>query len=159
MRLFEPRIVAVPVATVLLLASACAGREEASREVPKKASPAEEAQSAEGPAPLPAQLPCEPEGTALAIKVRKAAYDKGCLAVPAGEDFTIELTNDDFLEHNVSIYLKEGADYADGLFNGKLFRGPGEAKTYEIPAIEKPGIYSFRCDEHQSNMKGTFVVA
>lgn len=157
MRLIERQTGAAAVASLLLLASGCAGGEEPSGGANKK--PAEQAQSAEGPAPLPAQLPCEPDGTALAIRVRKAFYDKGCLAVPAGEDFTIELTNDDFLEHNVSIYLKENADYADGLFNGELFRGPGEAKTYEIPAIEKPGIYSFRCDEHQSNMKGVFVVA
>lgn len=165
MRLFERRVVAVPAAAMLLLASACAGREEASREVPKKAAPAEQTQSAEGPVPLPAQLPCEPEGTALAITALKAqpgkipAYDKGCLAVPAGEDFTIELSNDDFLEHNVSIYLKDGANYSDGLFHGELFRGPGETKTYEVPAIAEPGIYAFRCDEHLSNMKGIFVVA
>lgn len=165
MRLFERRVVAVPAAAMLLLAAACAGREEASREVPKKAAPAEQTQSAEGPAPLPAQLPCEPEGTALAITTLKAqagklpAYDKGCLAVHAGEDFTIELSNDDFLEHNVSIYLKDGANYSDGLFHGELFRGPGETKTYEVPAIAEPGTYAFRCDEHLSNMKGIFVVA
>src|SRR5919108_1514708 len=160
MRFFERRMAAVPALAALLLASACAGQPEASRAVPKKAAPAEQAQDAEGPAPLPAQLPCQSEGTALKITALKSetgklpSYDKDCLAAPAGQDFTITLTSDDFLEHNVSIYLKDGAAYSDGLFHGELFRGPGKTMTYEVPAIDEPGIYSFRCDEHLSNMKG-----
>jgi plastocyanin len=163
---FEGRMATVSaLAALLLLASACAGKEEASRRAQKKAAPTEQAQSADGPAPLPDQLPCQPEGTALQITALKAeagklaAYDKGCLAAPAGEDFTITLTSDDFLEHNVSIYLKDGASYSDGLFHGELFRGPGESRTYDVPAISDPGIYAFRCDEHLSTMKGVFVVA
>ena len=163
MQPIDRRTVAVAAVALLLLASGCAGGEEPSNGARKQAQ-SEQAQSAEGPAPLPAQLPCEPEGTALQITALKAeagklpAYDKGCLAVPAGQDFAITLTNDDSLEHNVSIYLKEGADFADGVFHGELFRGPGETKTYEVPAIEQPGVYAFRCDEHLSNMKGVFVV-
>jgi plastocyanin len=164
MRFIERRMAAMPALAALLLASACAGQPEASREVPKKVAPAEQAQP-EGPAPLPAQLPCQPEGTALEITALKAeagklpSYDKECLAAPAGQDFTITLKSDDFLEHNVSIYLKDGADYSDGLFNGELFRGPGKTRTYEVPAIDEPGIYSFRCDEHLTVMKGVLVVA
>jgi plastocyanin len=163
---FEGRMATVSaLGALLLLASACAGKEEASRRAPKKSAPTEQAQSADGPAPLPDQLPCQPEGTALQITALKAeagklaAYDKECLAAPAGEDFTITLTSDDFLEHNVSIYLKDGANYSDGLFHGELFRGPGESRTYDVPAMSDPGIYAFRCDEHLSTMKGVFVVA
>ncbi|HET6770557.1 MAG TPA: hypothetical protein VFH75_02835, partial [Actinomycetota bacterium] len=131
----------------------------------KKKAQSEQAQSAEGPAALPAQLPCEPEGTALEITALKSesgklpSFDKGCLAAPAAKDFTITLTSDDFLEHNVSIYLQDGANFSDGIFHGELFRGPGESMTYQVPAIGEPGLYAFRCDEHLSNMKGVFVVA
>jgi plastocyanin len=164
MRFIERRVTAGAAVAVLLLASGCAGGEEPSSGTSKK-SQSEQAQSAEGPAPLPAQLPCEPEGTALQITALNAeagklpAYDKACLAVPAGDNFTITLKSDDMLEHNISIYLKDGANYSDGLFHGELFRGPGEEKTYDVPAIAEPGVYAFRCDEHLSNMKGVFVVA
>lgn len=163
MWLIDRRLVGVTAVALLLLASGCAG-EEPSRE-PGKQAPDEQAKSADGPAPLPAQLPCEPKGTALEITALKSesgklpSYDKGCLAAPAGKDFTITLMSDDFLEHNVSIYLKDGASFSDGLFHGELFRGPGEEKTYQVPAIQEPGVYAFRCDEHLSNMKGVFVVA
>jgi plastocyanin len=163
MQLIHRQTVTVATVALLLVASGCAGGEEPSNGAKKKAQ-SQQAQSAEGPAPLPAQLPCEPEGAALQITALKAvagklpAYDKGCLAVPAGEDFTINLTNDDMLEHNVSIYLKDGANFSDGVFHGELFRGPGEEKTYEVPPITEPGVYAFRCDEHLSNMKGVFVV-
>lgn len=165
MRFIERRVTAGAAVALLLLASGCAGGQEPSGGGRKKLASDEQAQKAEGPAPLPAQLPCEPEGTALEITALKAqtgklpAYDKPCLAVPAGQDFTINLTNDDMLEHNVSIYTKDGANYSDGLFHGELFRGPGEEKTYDVPAIAEPGVYAFRCDEHLSNMKGVFVVS
>jgi plastocyanin len=164
MRLIDRRVVAAPAVAFLLLASGCAGGEDSANRARNKAQ-SEQPQGAEGPAPLPAQLPCEPEGTALEITALKSepgklpSYDKACLAAPAGEDFTITVTSDDFLEHNVSIYLKDGANYSDGLFHGELFRGPGEEKTYQVPAIEEAGVYAFRCDEHLSNMKGVFVVA
>lgn len=163
MRFIERHAGAAAAVALFLLASGCAGGEEPSGGANRKQ--AEQAQSAEGPAPLPAQLPCELEGTALEITALKsesgkpASFDKGCLAAPAGEDFTITLTSADFLEHNFSIYLKDRANYTDGLFHADRFRGPGEARTYEIPAIDEPGLYAFRCDEHLSTMKGVFVVA
>jgi hypothetical protein len=158
------RIVAAAIIGMLLLASGCAGGGEPSSATGKKDVSDQQANSTDGPAPLPAQLPCEPNGTALQITALKSeagkppSYDKGCLAAPAGEDFTIEMRSDDFLEHNLSIYLKDRANYSDGLFHGERFRGPGETRTYDVPAITEPGVYAFRCDEHLSRMKGVLVV-
>ena len=114
--------------------------------------------------PAEATAPCSPQGTALRITAlhyetgELPTFDTDCLAAPAGEAFTIELKNDDVLEHNVSIYPEEGASFSEALFHGELFRGPGEKRTYEVPALEA-GAYTFRCDEHLSTMKGAFVVA
>lgn len=141
------RITALAVLATLA-ATACAATPEAK----PSAQPAE------------ATAPCSPEGAALRITALHyetgeiPTFDTDCLAAPAGEAFTIELKNDDVLEHNVSIYPKEGASFSEALFHGELFRGPGETKTYEVPALEA-GTYAFRCDEHLSNMKGIFVVA
>jgi len=107
--------------------------------------------------------PCEPDGTALTIAAPVGAvasgFDQDCLAVPAGEPFTIEFDNQDAgVQHNVAIYTVDPlADpSAESLFVGDIFAGP-DTVTYEVDALEE-GVYFFRCDVHPTTMTGTFVV-
>lgn len=140
-------------AAIGILGVACGSQE------PEAAGPA-------GDAPVTEEAPaCEPQAEGADLQLvapdsetgQLPKFDKTCVAAPAGQPFTIELTNADFLEHNVSIYLEEGASYSDGIFHGELFRGPDEVRVYEVDPLDA-GTYYYRCDEHLSNMKGILLV-
>jgi len=98
---------------------------------------------------------CSPSGTALSIAAKDRRFDKGCLAAPAEQPFTIEFDNQDSsVAHNVAIY-----DRANGkkpLFKGELIIGPRRI-TYSVPA-QAPGTYEFQCEAHDFAMFGTFIV-
>lgn len=80
--------------------------------------------------------------------VETIRFDTDRLEAPAGEDFCIELTNDDTAIHDVGI--------VDTDFNGDDI-DPGESITYLIPAME-PGEYTFVCTLHAQAMVGTLVI-
>jgi plastocyanin len=98
---------------------------------------------------------CEPEGTELSIAAQNLAFDTDCLAVEAGQAFTITLDNQDTVPHNVAIY--PAPPPGEALFTGETFTGPA-TQTYEPEPIEEEGQLYFQCDVHP-NMNGTFVVA
>jgi plastocyanin len=107
---------------------------------------------------------CEPDGTELTIVAPVGAvndgFDTDCLAVPAGEAYTIEFDNQDTDQnHNVNVYTDSSATEAllmDPATGGII--GP-DSTTYDGEPIEDPGDYFFRCDFHTTSMTGTFVVA
>ena len=99
---------------------------------------------------------CSPTGTELQVEAIGIAFDKDCLAAPAGSDFTIEFVNsDEGVPHNVAIYADQGAQ--QDFFIGEVFNGI-ETRTYEVKAITEPGEYIYRCDIHPDSMVETFVV-
>jgi plastocyanin len=101
--------------------------------------------------------PCEPDGTTLAIAAQNSAFDKDCLAAPAGQAFTIDFTNDDAgVPHNVDIYDQQGGTHLGGAAPTEFFTGPGTT-TYDVDALDA-GTYFFQCDVHPTAMFGTFVV-
>ena len=80
-------------------------------------------------------------------RLRESRFLRRC------QPFTIELTNNDDLDHNVGIYQGEKE-----IFRGDEFKGPGETMTYAIAALE-PGEYTFICDIHPGPaMTGTLTV-
>ncbi len=79
------------------------------------------------------------------------AFDPECLAAPAGIPFTIRFDNEDSNTHNVDIQ-KGGVS----VFVGDIVVGP-KVVTYRVGALEA-GPYTFRCDIHPLQMRGTFVV-
>src|SRR5207244_3461585 len=82
-----------------------------------------------GGGPKPAAT-CSPAGPALQITAANVAFDKNCLAAPAGQAFTIEFRNDDAgTLHNVSILTAAGAT----LFKGDITTGV-KAITYHVKA-------------------------
>lgn len=124
------------------------------------AAPASPATQPPEPRESPGVALCEPDGTALAIAASPGAaatgFDQNCLAVPAGQAFTIEFDNQDpGIPHNVAIYRDETA--TEALFVGEIFPGP-DRRSYGGDALQA-GQYFFRCDVHPTTMTGAFVVA
>ena len=109
-----------------------------------------------GPGGEPAGA-CAPEGDQLSIVASGLAFDKDCLAVEAGQPFSIEFDNQDAgTPHNVAIYT-EPPPPGETLFQGEVFPGVA-AQTYEVDPLPDPGEFFFQCDVHPT-MAGTFLVA
>jgi plastocyanin len=94
---------------------------------------------------------CKLSGTELRITVMDATFDTTCLAAPAGTAFTVRFDNEDSNTHNLDIQ-KGGVS----VFSGAIVVGP-KVVTYNVGAL-KAGSYTFRCDIHPVQMRGTFVV-
>jgi LPXTG-motif cell wall-anchored protein len=97
---------------------------------------------------------CSPAGTSLALTADGHKFDTDCLAVPAGESFTIRFDNKDSDRHNVAILPSHTATTT--LFEGDIVQGP-KSLTYNVPAL-KPGTYHFHCEVHPNLMNGAFIV-
>ncbi|HXF56133.1 MAG TPA: cupredoxin domain-containing protein [Actinomycetota bacterium] len=118
--------------------------------------------------PPPAECEPEPGVTELTITAPAGAsvsgFDTKCLAVEAGQPFTVTFRNDDAgVPHNWALYESQDAAQANQPSIGgapsaaETITGPAET-TYEVEALE-PGQYFYRCDVHPVTMTGTLVVA
>lgn len=97
---------------------------------------------------------CAPAGSALALSAVDHAFDKDCLAVPAGQAFTIRFDNKDDDRHNVAIVPSHTA--TTSLFQGDIVLGP-RSIDYAVGPLEA-GTYHFHCQIHPNLMMGTFQV-
>jgi plastocyanin len=143
------------LAVIALVGASCGGQPRRSSEKPAAAAGnATEADQA-------AESECAPASTEIQLAALESetgeppSFNKECIAVPAGEPFTVTLRNKDFLEHNFSLFSDE--DLSELLFRGDRFRGPGETLIYEVPAVGQPGQYTFVCDVHLTLMRGTLL--
>jgi plastocyanin len=105
-------------------------------------------------ASTPTEAPCQP--SILEVSAQNLAFDKDCLAAPAGEPFTIVFDNMEPVPHNVDVYDQQGGAHIAGAAPTDIFTGPGTAE-YDSGPLEE-GIYFFQCDVHPTQMFGTFVV-
>ena len=98
------------------------------------------------PPPAPGEGDCPT--TIQVAAVESIRFDTDSIKAPAGEDFCIELTNNDAVEHDIGI---------DEIgFDGENV-APGESITYLIPAMEA-GDYTFYCTIHPREMVGELKV-
>ncbi|MGI8777515.1 MAG: cupredoxin domain-containing protein [Acidimicrobiales bacterium] len=97
---------------------------------------------------------CTASGDQVSISADNLEYDKGCLAVPANRDFTINFDNREGLPHNVVILKDAGS--SDSLFSGSIVTGPKKV-AYAVKAMPA-GTYRFHCSVHPTQMNGTFIV-
>ena len=98
------------------------------------------------PPPQPGSDECAT--TIQVAAVESIQFDRDVIEAPAGEDFCIELTNNDTVPHDIGIVENE--------FNGDDIDA-GETITYVIPAMEA-GEYTFICTLHPQAMVGELVV-
>ena len=96
---------------------------------------------------------CEPAGTALRISAADLRFDTNCLAVPAGEAFTVTFENKEQMPHDfVILESKEGNEEIAGT---EVFIGP-RTETISVEPMEA-GTYAFHCSVHPQ-MVGAFQV-
>lgn len=96
---------------------------------------------------------CAPTGTQLSISASDISFNKGCLAAPADQPFTIAFDNKEGLPHDVTIDNPQGGD---PLFKGEIFTGP-KSETYQVKGLPA-GTYHFKCSVHPTQMQGTLLV-
>lgn len=102
-----------------------------------------------GPAPRSSTDPSDADATITSVDI---AFDQATILVPASEQSSLALVNEDAVPHNVAIYTDSTA--AEDLFVGDYVTDG--TIVYDLPALE-PGEYFFRCDLHPE-MAGTLVV-
>jgi plastocyanin len=109
-------------------------------------------------APPAAEQPADDGGGggAPALVASGTEWDTDTLTIPA-KGAQVEITNEDPVVHNMSIYPDEQTATAkqDALFTGPDVDG-GASETYEVDPID-PGTYTFICDYH-TNMIGEVTV-
>lgn len=94
--------------------------------------------------------------TTIEITAKDIKFDKATLTVPAGQQITLKMTNDDDIPHNFAVYKAKGD--ANALFTGTIFKGPDVTKSETFTAPASPGTYYFQCDVHPDQMNGTLIV-
>jgi plastocyanin len=82
------------------------------------------------------------------------AFSQTNLSVPAGADVWLTLQNDGQALHNWRVL---GAKHPDGSDIGTKLLTAGQNDTIGF-AISQPGTYTFLCDVHPVDMRGTLVV-
>jgi plastocyanin len=91
----------------------------------------------------------------IAISAKNLKFSVSCMRAPAGKAFTVRLTNNDGVPHDVAIYRDAG--FSDAIVKPDPFSGPGVTKDVQVPALAA-GTYYFNCIIHPADMKGTLVV-
>ena len=102
---------------------------------------------------------CAPSGTSLKLVAKDTKFDTDCLAVPAGQAFSLTLDNEDTATvHNVEIFTADPDTdkNARSVFKGDLVTGV-KTMAYSVPALTAAN-YHFHCDVHPTQMYGTLVV-
>ena len=90
------------------------------------------------------------------LTARDYAFNRSTITVPAGANVTINFNNTDLgMEHNFAVYGPAEAN--KNIFVGDEITGPNKI-TYNFEAPIKAGTYSFRCDDHPTQMRGNFIV-
>jgi plastocyanin len=104
----------------------------------------------QGGGPPPTECTEVQDGT-VAIVAVSLQFDTSCIRALADEPFTIDFTNEDPDQHNVSIY-PTADDLQNPILQEPPFNGPAQ-ETYEVPALEVGQNY-FQCDVHPTTMNG-----
>ena len=90
----------------------------------------------------------------LTVVANDLEYDTDTIVMPAGQDVSITLDNQDGgTLHNIAVYIDEDGEREE-VYRGELFEGEA-SKTYAFTA-PPAGVYLFRCDAHP-DMNGVFV--
>lgn len=90
--------------------------------------------------------------TRLTLVAEDVAFDTNVLTAPAGEEVTMEYDIRDVVPHNLHIITDSGEE-------PKTEVQAGPAMQTLTFTIDKPGSYTYVCDVHPEQMKGTLKVS
>ena len=90
------------------------------------------------------------------IVMEGLAFNRGTVAVPAGEEIVLHLKNNDTYTHYFALYMQEGAE--------KPFAGPIEVpahtrKEFSFTSPAETGRYYYRDAMYSNKMKGLLIVS
>lgn len=90
------------------------------------------------------------------IVMEGLAFNRGTVAVPAGQEVVLHLKNTDTYTHHFAVYRQEGDQAA--------LAGPVEVpahtiKEFSFTAPAQTGAYYYRDDEYPHKMTGVMVVS
>jgi plastocyanin len=91
-------------------------------------------------------------GTTLTLVAEDIAFNTNMLAAPAGEEVSLEYDIRDEVPHNLHIITDSGEE-------PKTEVQAGPAMQTLTFTIDKPGSYTYICDVHPEQMKGTLQVS
>ena len=162
-------LAAVLVAILALIAAACGGSSAGDGDGDSSPAPATapatateepdgEPAATDDPMGDPSSIPAkiEIEARDNIFSVQTAPGVPGTIEAPANTDFTVRLTNEGVLPHNISFFTKEGgAILADGANGAIYLEGEGGSVSFTTPDA---GTYFFVCSVHPLEMIGEFVV-
>lgn len=99
---------------------------------------------------------CSPSGTNLTLTISGGKVDKGCLAVPAGQAFTLVVENKDPNPHGIALLASHTA--VEPIARTDIFSGP-KSVTLNVPAMQA-GTYIFHdeVDRNNTGLQGSLVV-
>lgn len=98
---------------------------------------------------------CPSHGNAFTIVAKDIAWNTNCIAVNAGQQLSITVSNQDAgIDHNFAIY--DSPSLGHQFFQAGRF--PGVASRSFSTSALPPGKYYFQCDVHGPAMSGTFIV-
>ena len=88
---------------------------------------------------------------AVTVVAQNAAFDTATLTLDAGEPYTLTLDNRDNFEHNLHV-IAGAIDVSTPVAVGPI------VQELEV-TITEPGSYTFQCDVHPGDMRGTLQVS
>ena len=97
-------------------------------------------------------------GDGVTVVAQDIAFDQTEFSIPAGEEATVTLDNQDAgIDHNIAIYAnqEDGIAKNNPLFAGEIFAGV-DSMDYAVGPLDANDYY-FQCDVHP-NMNGTVTV-
>jgi cytochrome c oxidase subunit II len=87
-----------------------------------------------------------PSGPTSDITARDFAFDPSEVTLEAGREVTVVLTNEDDVEHNITVEDLDVDEDADG------------GETGQATVTPDAGTYDFHCEYHPEQMQGTITV-
>jgi plastocyanin len=114
-----------------------------------------------GPSTTPLPSGAEPpsdcvrvEDGVITLSAADLQFNAPCMVANDGEAFTIRLTNNDTVPHNVAVY--QDSSKANEFSRGQII-GQGESADVEVEALDA-GQYYFDCQVHPEMSGALYVV-